>query len=114
MVTVDCHLEGGTRASQAMCTGHSVIAGLGNGTDTTTLASSQLNYVPITVTAGQENLPTNSSAAGASSTGSEDGSEGGDGGGRTGVASGGGAPPMRTMAICAVGAVAGVLVVGLL
>ncbi|KAI6954672.1 hypothetical protein KC321_g16215, partial [Hortaea werneckii] len=56
LVTMNCRMDGGTRASQAMCTGHSVIPGLGNGTDTTTLASSQLNYVPVTITAGVENL----------------------------------------------------------
>ncbi|KAI7088679.1 hypothetical protein KC356_g3073 [Hortaea werneckii] len=91
LVTMDCRMDGGTRASQAMCTGHSVIPGLGNGTDTTTLASSQLNYVPVTITAGVENLMrvTASGTMGAGEEGSGE-SGGGDGGGNGDGEGGGG------------------------
>ncbi|GAB1742443.1 hypothetical protein NU219Hw_g7989t1 [Hortaea werneckii] len=83
LVTMNCRMDGGTRASQAMCTGHSVIPGLGNGTDTTTLASSQLNYVPVTITAGVENLMRGAASGtmGAGEGGSGVGGEGEDGNG---------------------------------
>ncbi|KAI7286078.1 hypothetical protein KC345_g1350 [Hortaea werneckii] len=89
LVTMNCRMDGGTRASQAMCTGHSVIPGLGNGTETTTLASSQLNYVPVTITAGVENLMRGTASEGTmgAGEGGEGDSGGGDGG--EGVGEGG-------------------------
>ncbi|KAF2722546.1 hypothetical protein K431DRAFT_293443 [Polychaeton citri CBS 116435] len=53
---VNCELHGGTRATKAICTSHSVIQGLGDATGTTTLASTQISYVPVFITAGQEKL----------------------------------------------------------
>ncbi|KAI7608768.1 hypothetical protein KC346_g9483 [Hortaea werneckii] len=89
LVTMNCRMDGGARASQAMCTGHSVIPGLGNGTDTTTLASSQLNYVPVTITAGVENLMRVTASSG--TMGAGEGGEGdGDGGHGEGEGGGGG------------------------
>ncbi|RMZ00371.1 hypothetical protein D0864_03757 [Hortaea werneckii] len=92
LVTMNCRMDGGARASQAMCTGHSVIPGLGNGTDTTTLASSQLNYVPVTITAGVENLMRVAASSGTMGAGGEGSGEsgGGDGGDGDGEGGGGG------------------------
>lgn len=109
-------MDGGTRASQAMCTGHSVIPGLGNGTDTTTLASSQLNYVPVTITAGVENLMRVSASGtmgnGEGGSGEGGGGEGGDGSGEgAGGSSGsaGGVVGMATRAGFAGAALAGLV-----
>ena len=80
VTTVNCALLGGTRATQAICTGASAVQGLGNGTQTTTLASSQLNYVPVTVTAGVENMNAVSHSP-SSPSGSSGGTSGGGGSG---------------------------------
>ena len=56
--TVECLLEGGTRATAATCTGTSAIPGLGTEMWTSTLASTQISYAPITITAGAEKLTT--------------------------------------------------------
>jgi hypothetical protein len=72
VTTVLCDLIGGTSVTQAICTG--ISAGPGNGSQTTTLGSSQISYYPITVTAGPGSNPTGSpsgsatASAGASST----------------------------------------------
>ena len=56
--TINCDLRGGTRATAATCTGRSVIDGLGTVAWTSTLASTQLSYAPVTITAGAIKLQT--------------------------------------------------------
>ncbi|TKA82313.1 hypothetical protein B0A55_01443 [Friedmanniomyces simplex] len=65
VTTVACSLYGGTRATSAVCTAYSAVMAAGipggpgmppggmmnNGTQTTTLASSQISYIPITLNA---------------------------------------------------------------
>jgi hypothetical protein len=56
-------MAGGTRATAATCTGSSVIEGLGRVGSSTTLASTQINYATLTVTAGRAMLAAASEAA---------------------------------------------------
>jgi len=49
-------MVGGTRATAATCTGSSQIEGLGRVGSSTTLASTQINYATLTVTAGRAML----------------------------------------------------------
>ncbi|KAF2166884.1 hypothetical protein M409DRAFT_22936 [Zasmidium cellare ATCC 36951] len=82
-LTMQCQLVGAHLydtpmhgATSAVCTGASAIAGLGRVQSTSTLASSEINYVPVTITAGAQklaaastmtvDLPTGTSTAGAS------------------------------------------------
>lgn len=62
-LTVQCELVGAhlsdtpmAGATSAVCTGASAIPGLGRVQSTSTLASSEINYVPVTVTAGAQKL----------------------------------------------------------
>lgn len=112
LTTVNCNLIGGTRASQAICTGSSAIPGLGNGTQTTTLASSQINYVAVTVTAGATKLASIAAQATGTNTASGSSSTGAGGAGASSSRAAGAA--MATVARYAVGAVAGIAAVGLL
>jgi len=67
-MTVNCALLGGSSATGAVCTGQSASANL---TQTTTLNSSQISYVPVTVTAGATKLASIASqATGSASSGS--------------------------------------------
>jgi hypothetical protein len=68
-------MAGGTRATAATCTGSSEIEGLGRVGSSTTLASTQINYATLTVTAGRAMLAAASEAA-AQSTDSESSEEG--------------------------------------
>lgn len=56
-------MVGGTRATAATCTGSSEIEGLGRVGSSTTLASTQINYATLTVTAGRALLAEASEAA---------------------------------------------------
>lgn len=56
-------MAGGTRATAATCTGSSEIEGLGRVGSSTTLASTQINYATLTVTAGRAMLAEASEAA---------------------------------------------------
>jgi hypothetical protein len=56
-------MAGGTRATAATCTGSSEIEGLGRVGSSTTLASTQINYATLTVTAGRAMLAAASEAA---------------------------------------------------
>lgn len=58
--TTQSPLEG---ATSAVCTARSVISGLGIVASTSTLASSEINYMGVTVTAGVEKLRAASEAA---------------------------------------------------
>ena len=73
--TINCDLAGGTRATAATCTGSSEIEGLGLVGSSTTLASTQINYATLTVTAGRAMLAAASEAA-AQATDSESTGEG--------------------------------------
>lgn len=62
-LTVHCELLGAHLsdtlmhgATSAVCTGTSAIPGLGRAQSTSTLASSEINYVPVIVTAGYQKL----------------------------------------------------------
>ena len=72
-------MVGGTRATAATCTGSSQIEGLGRVGSSTTLASTQINYATLTVTAGRALLAEASEAAKKAeeeeSTGESSGSE---------------------------------------
>ncbi|GAB7361405.1 hypothetical protein MBLNU230_g1461t1 [Neophaeotheca triangularis] len=92
LATVNCSFAGASSepsfkpASRAVCTGRSAIHGLGNVASTTTLASTQIEYVPVTVTAGLEKVAAMSAGAGG---GGEEGEgegegEGGSSGGTRG------------------------------
>ncbi|KAK1017606.1 hypothetical protein LTR54_002264 [Friedmanniomyces endolithicus] len=87
VTTVACSLYGGSRATSAVCTAFSAIpaaapppphGGIGpgalsnNGSQTTTLAQSQISYVPITIEVTDTVMPTASAAGGSggSATGS--------------------------------------------
>ena len=54
--TVNCNLEGRPYATAATCTGRSAISGLGNVASTSTLASSQISYASVPITAGAAKL----------------------------------------------------------
>jgi hypothetical protein len=69
-------MVGGTRATAATCTGSSQIEGLGRVGSSTTLASTQINYATLTVTAGRSMLAAASEAA-AQASSDEGGGEGG-------------------------------------
>lgn len=56
-------MAGGTRATAATCTGSSQIEGLGRVGSSTTLASTQINYATLTITAGRAMLAAASEAA---------------------------------------------------
>ena len=72
-------MAGGTRATAATCTGSSEIEGLGRVGSSTTLASTQIDYATLTVTAGRQLLAQASEAAAqASSEGSGGGGSGGE------------------------------------
>jgi len=62
-VTVRCQLVGAVLdetpiqgATSAVCTANSAISGLGVVGSSSTLASTEINYVPVTITAGAEKL----------------------------------------------------------
>lgn len=73
--TINCNMAGGTRATAATCTGSSQIEGLGRVGSSTTLASTQIDYATLTVTAGRAMLIEASEAAanGDSGNGDDDG-----------------------------------------
>jgi len=71
-------MVGGTRATAATCTGSSQIEGLGRVGSSTTLASTQINYATLTVTAGRAMLAAASEAAAQASNGESGGEGGGD------------------------------------
>lgn len=71
-------MAGGTRATAATCTGSSQIEGLGRVGSSTTLASTQINYATLTVTAGRAMLAAASEAAAQASSGESSGEGGGD------------------------------------
>jgi len=71
-------MAGGTRATAATCTGSSQIEGLGRVGSSTTLASTQINYATLTVTAGRAMLAAASEAAAQASNGESSGEGGGD------------------------------------
>ena len=71
-------MAGGTRATAATCTGSSQIEGLGRVGSSTTLASTQINYATLTVTAGRAMLASASEAAAQASNGESSGEGGGD------------------------------------
>jgi hypothetical protein len=56
-------MAGGTHATAATCTGSSQIEGLGLVGSSTTLASTQINYATLTITAGRAMLAAASEAA---------------------------------------------------
>lgn len=56
-------------ATSAVCTGVSAIPGLGRAQSISTLASSEINYIPVTVTAGYQKLAAASTRALNQSTG---------------------------------------------
>ena len=76
--TINCNMAGGTRATAATCTGSSQIEGLGRVGSSTTLASTQINYATLTVTAGRAMLAAASEAAAQASNGESGGEGGGD------------------------------------
>jgi len=86
--TINCNLSGGTRATAATCTGSSHIPGLGRVGSSTTLASTQIDYATLTVTAGREMLARASEAAQQAGE-SESGGGGEGGGGESSGAAGG-------------------------
>ncbi|KXT00638.1 hypothetical protein AC579_865 [Pseudocercospora musae] len=107
-VTMHCALVGAHTtenpfhgATSAVCVGSSAVSGLGVVVTTSTLASTQVSYVPVTITAGmQKIIEASHSAAIASATSST---------------SAAGAPMMTTaMAELAVGVIAGVAIFGAL
>ena len=54
---MNCDLKGdGSTATAAICTGSSVLSGLGTVESTSTLAAEQIQYAAITITAGQAKL----------------------------------------------------------
>ncbi|EMC97212.1 hypothetical protein BAUCODRAFT_32953 [Baudoinia panamericana UAMH 10762] len=63
VTTVSCNLIGGTRATQAVCTGYTMPNGARNASQVTTLSSSQLNYVPVMVTGQQAAIVASGSAS---------------------------------------------------
>ncbi|KAF2479849.1 hypothetical protein BDY17DRAFT_312788 [Neohortaea acidophila] len=68
-ISLSCELAGGATATAATCTAASVNSGLSLAT-VSTLSASQIYYVPLTITAGQNELASvTSGAAGSSSTG---------------------------------------------
>lgn len=71
-------MAGGTRATAATCTGSSQIEGLGRVGSSTTLASTQINYATLTVTAGRAMLASASEAAAQASNGESSGEGSGD------------------------------------
>ena len=71
-------MAGGTRATAATCTGSSQIEGLGRVGSSTTLASTQINYATLTVTAGRAVLASASEAAAQASNGESSGEGSGD------------------------------------
>ena len=71
-------MSGGTRATAATCTGSSQIEGLGRVGSSTTLASTQINYATLTVTAGRAMLAAASEAAAQASGEAGSGEDGGD------------------------------------
>lgn len=73
--TINCNMVGGTRATAATCTSSSQISGLGLVGSSSTLASTQIDYVTFTITAGRAMLASASEAAAKASNSSEDGAE---------------------------------------
>ncbi|WPG98266.1 Hypothetical protein R9X50_00105400 [Acrodontium crateriforme] len=65
-ITSNCQLYGAPRATSAVCTGNNAVSGLGNAASSTTLASSELNYMPVIITAGAQK--TSMAAAATAST----------------------------------------------
>ncbi|KAK6396589.1 hypothetical protein LTR65_008487 [Meristemomyces frigidus] len=103
IMTVNCALLGGTVATEAICTGYSL-----NSTQTTTLASALLNYVPVTITAGVSKMASGTSQG--SNTLSNPTTTGG--GGASSATNAG--APMAPVVRYAVGVMAGIAAVGLL
>jgi len=76
--TINCNMSGGTRATAATCTGSSQIEGLGRIGSSTTLASTQINYATLTITAGRASLAAASEAAAQASDAESSGEGSGD------------------------------------
>ncbi|KXS93706.1 hypothetical protein AC578_3841 [Pseudocercospora eumusae] len=106
-MTMQCELFGAHTtenpfqgATSAVCVGSSAVSGLGVVVTTSTLASTQLGYVPVTITAGmQKIMEASRSAAIASATTST---------------SAAGAPMITAMAKLGVGGIAGMAILGAL
>lgn len=106
-MTMQCELVGAHTtenpfhgATSAVCVGSSAVSGLGVVVTTSTLASTQVSYVPVTITAGiQKIIEASHSAAIASATSST---------------SAAGAPMITAMAKLGVGGIAGMAIFGAL